>query len=126
MSSEPPQVLVPRDREVRQWAMFLHFSLLAGYVVPLAGLVAPIIIWQVKKADLPELDAHAKIVLNWLISLDLWGGIGDTIDRADWDSAGSGFDRGGRGISDHWRYQSKQRRGMEVSPIDTLFEVKRF
>ncbi len=55
-------------RETNQWAMFLHLSLLAGFVVPFAGLVAPIVIWQVKKTELPELDIHGKIVVNWIIS----------------------------------------------------------
>jgi uncharacterized Tic20 family protein len=52
----------------RQWAMFLHFSLLAGFIVPILGLIAPIIIWQLKKSDLPEIDAHGKMVVNWIIS----------------------------------------------------------
>lgn len=56
------------DEETRQWAMFLHFSLLAGYVIPLAGFVAPILIWQIKKADLPAIDEHGKVVINWMIS----------------------------------------------------------
>ena len=55
-------------RETNQWAMFLHLSLLAGFVVPLAGLVAPIVIWQVKKPELPEIDLHGKVVVNWIIS----------------------------------------------------------
>lgn len=55
-------------RETNQWAMFLHLSLLAGFVIPLAGLIAPVVIWQVKKADLPEIDIHGKIVVNWIIS----------------------------------------------------------
>ena len=25
------------DRETRQWAMFLHFSMLAGWIIPMAG-----------------------------------------------------------------------------------------
>src|SRR5687768_4579326 len=54
-------------RETNQWAMFLHLSLLAGFVVPLAGLVAPIVIWQIKKTELPEIDIHGKIVMNWII-----------------------------------------------------------
>lgn len=57
-----------RDQALRTWAMVLHFSLLAGFVVPLAGLLAPIIIWQVKKSELPEIDPHGRIVVNWLIS----------------------------------------------------------
>jgi len=36
-----------RDRETNQWAMFIHFSILAGWVVPLAGLIVPILLWQI-------------------------------------------------------------------------------
>jgi len=53
----------------RTWAMLLHFSVFAGYVVPVAGLVAPILIWQLKKEEFPEIDAHGKTVLNFMISM---------------------------------------------------------
>ena len=66
----------PREEQVRQWAMLLHLSLLAGYLVPLAGLIAPILIWQLKKNDLPELDVHGKIAANWIISSLIYGVIG--------------------------------------------------
>jgi len=56
------------EQQTRQWAMFLHLSLLAGCVVPMAGLVAPIVIWQIKKTELPGIDAHGKVVMNWLLS----------------------------------------------------------
>lgn len=57
-----------QDKETRQWAMFLHLSQLAGFVVPVAGLIVPILIWQLKKGEMPELDIHGKIVVNWIIS----------------------------------------------------------
>ena len=63
----------PIDAESRMWAMVLHFSVFAGYVVPLAGLIAPIIIWQIKKDQLPEIDAHGKIVMNAIISYIIYG-----------------------------------------------------
>lgn len=59
----------------RQWNMILHFSLLAGFVAPMAGFVAPILIWQLKKEELPEIDAHGKIVVNWLISSMIYGAV---------------------------------------------------
>jgi uncharacterized Tic20 family protein len=62
-SSAPSQ-----DEQTRLWAMILHLSLLAGFVVPMAGLVAPILIWQLKKTDLPGIDVHGKNALNWIIS----------------------------------------------------------
>jgi uncharacterized protein len=57
----------------RQWAMVLHFSILLGFFVPIAGLIAPILIWQVKKTEIPEIDAHGKVVLNWIISVLIYG-----------------------------------------------------
>jgi len=63
-STEAPN----RDRETNQWAMFIHFSILAGWVVPLAGLIVPILIWQMKKDELPGIVPHAHIVLNWIAS----------------------------------------------------------
>jgi hypothetical protein len=60
------------EQQVRQWGMFLHLSQFAGYIVPGLGFVAPILIWQMKKEELPELDAHGKNVVNWLISLVIY------------------------------------------------------
>jgi uncharacterized Tic20 family protein len=56
------------EQQTRQWAMFVHLSLLAGFVVPLAGFVLPVVLWQVKKTELPGIDAHGRIVVNWIIS----------------------------------------------------------
>ena len=73
MNHETSESTTPnKERETRTWAMFLHFSLLAGYVAPIAGLIAPIIIWQVQKDKLPGIDEHGKVVVNWLISLILY------------------------------------------------------
>jgi uncharacterized protein len=62
-----------RDKQIRQWAMFLHFSLLASILVPYAGLIVPVIIWQIKKDDLPEINPHGKVVVNWIISVLIYG-----------------------------------------------------
>lgn len=59
----------PDEKEFRQWAMFLHLSMLLGIVVPLAGLIAPIVIWQVKKHDMPAIEEHGKNATNWIISV---------------------------------------------------------
>jgi uncharacterized protein len=56
------------EKQTRTWAMILHLSQLASLIVPLAGLIAPIVIWQIKKTELPGIDVHGKIVVNWIIS----------------------------------------------------------
>ena len=57
-----------RDRETNQWAMFIHFSMLAGWIVPIGGLIVPILLWQIKKDELPGIVPHAHIVLNWIVT----------------------------------------------------------
>ncbi|WP_246074062.1 DUF4870 domain-containing protein [Hymenobacter jeollabukensis] len=64
------------ESEARQWATFLHLSLLAGLLLPGAGFILPIILWQLKKDELPGIDAHGKVVVNWLISALIYGAVG--------------------------------------------------
>jgi uncharacterized protein len=60
------------DQQTRQWAMFIHLSFFAGYVVPMAGLVLPIVLWQIKKEELPGIDAHGKMVTNFILSMIIY------------------------------------------------------
>ena len=71
--SNPVNVPAEREQQVKQWALFLHLSQLAGILLPLAGLIAPIVLWQVKKEAFPELDAHGKVIANWIISVLIYG-----------------------------------------------------
>jgi uncharacterized Tic20 family protein len=36
--------------------------------VPLAGIVVPVLLWQLKKDELPGIVPHAHVVLNWILS----------------------------------------------------------
>ncbi len=62
-----------QDQATNQWAMFLHFSMLASWIVPLAGIIVPIILWQLKKDELPGIVPHAHVVLNWIITSFVYG-----------------------------------------------------
>jgi uncharacterized protein len=61
-----------QDLQARHWAFILHISVLAGFVLPVAGLIAPIVIWQLKKDEYPEIDAHGKNAVNWMISAAIY------------------------------------------------------
>ena len=60
------------ERETRRWAFMLHLSVLAGFALPMAGLIVPIVIWQLKKPELPGIDEHGINVVNWIISLIIY------------------------------------------------------
>ncbi len=54
--------------DTKMWGMFIHLSQLCSYLVPLAGLVVPIVLWQIKKDESEIIDRHGRIVANWLIT----------------------------------------------------------
>ena len=66
--TKPPVNQSTSSSDANTWGMILHLSIFAGYIIPLAGLVLPIVIWQVKKDQFPIIDEHGKIVVNWMIS----------------------------------------------------------
>jgi uncharacterized Tic20 family protein len=58
------------DSNSRTWALSAHLSgLLAGYVIPFGGILAPFIIWLVKKEDDPFVRDHALEALNFQITV---------------------------------------------------------
>ena len=56
------------SKELKTWALILHLSLLAGLIIPLGGLIVPIVVYLLKKDELPGLEPHWHIVINWIIS----------------------------------------------------------
>jgi uncharacterized Tic20 family protein len=57
----------------KQMGMFLHLSGLAFALVFPLGIVLPIILWQTQKDKIQALDAHGKMVTNWMISATIYG-----------------------------------------------------
>ena len=54
--------------EAKQLGMFLHLSQLLSLVIPVAGIIVPIVLWQSKKTEIPAIDAHGKMIINWFLS----------------------------------------------------------
>ena len=58
--------------EERTFGMLAHLSGLIGFAAPFGNLVAPLIIWQLKKDDMPFAAAQAKECLNFQLSLTIY------------------------------------------------------
>jgi uncharacterized Tic20 family protein len=71
MQYRPPTALQTADE--KQMGMFLHLSGLAFALVFPLGIVLPIILWQTQKDKMWALDAHGKMVTNWMISATIYG-----------------------------------------------------
>jgi len=49
-------------------AMLIHLSQFFSYFIPLGGIIAPILLWQIKKTESPHIDRNGRIVANWLFT----------------------------------------------------------
>ena len=59
------------DKDAKMWAMFCHLAGLAGYIIPtlFMCIIAPLIMWQIKKEDNPFIDENGKEAVNFQISI---------------------------------------------------------
>ncbi len=58
------------NKDACTWAMLCHLSGLAWLIIPfLGGIIAPLIIWQIKKDIDPFVDRNGKEALNFQISI---------------------------------------------------------
>ena len=60
------------SKDARMWAMFCHLGGLAGLlpIVPAIGsIIAPLIIWQIKKDEFPFVNEQGKEAVNFQISM---------------------------------------------------------
>jgi uncharacterized Tic20 family protein len=56
----------------RQYAMWMHLSLLGNLVAPLVIIIVPLVMWMTKKDESPFIDDHGRETLNFHISLFLY------------------------------------------------------
>jgi uncharacterized protein len=64
-----------QTKEEKQMGMFLHLSQLLNCIFPPLGIIAPIVLWQMKKDEIQGLDAHGKMIANWMISCLIYGAV---------------------------------------------------
>lgn len=65
---------LPDDvKQARLWGMLCHLSALAGFVgIPFGNIIGPLIIWLIKRQEIPFVDEQGKEALNFQISLTIY------------------------------------------------------
>jgi hypothetical protein len=53
------------SKDERMWGMLCHLGALAAFVFPLGNVVVPLVIWMIKKEDMPFVDDQGKESLNF-------------------------------------------------------------
>ena len=62
----------PLSQDERTWGMLCHLSAFAGYVVPFGGIIGPLVVWLIKKDEMPFVDDQGKEALNFQISVAIY------------------------------------------------------
>lgn len=61
------------DKDEHMWAMLCHLAALAGITqIPFANILAPLVIWLLKKDQYPLVNDQGKESLNFQISLTIY------------------------------------------------------
>lgn len=68
-----------REQQVRTWSMLCHLAALAGFLFWLGSIIGPLLVWQIKKNELPEIDDHGKESVNFQITVLVVNVIGKII-----------------------------------------------
>ena len=57
----------------KNYSTFTHLSGFAGYFFPFGNIIAPLIMWTIKKEESTFIDHHGKSAINFQLSLLLYG-----------------------------------------------------
>lgn len=61
-----------QNKEQNMWAMLCHLSIFIGFIIPFGNIIAPLIIWLIKKDEFSLVDDQGKEVLNFQISATIY------------------------------------------------------
>ncbi|TLX74964.1 DUF4870 domain-containing protein [Labilibacter sediminis] len=56
------------NTDEKNWATYCHIAALAGVIFPLGNIIAPLIVWILKKEEYQMVDDQGKEVLNFQIT----------------------------------------------------------
>ncbi len=57
------------SKDERLWGMLAHLSALVGYIIPFGNLIGPLVVWQMKKDEMPFVAEQGKESLNFQITV---------------------------------------------------------
>ena len=72
----PPVPGMPGEelsKDARNWGMICHLSGLIGYfLIPFGNVIAPLVVWLLKKDEHPWIDEQGKEALNFQICMAIY------------------------------------------------------
>jgi uncharacterized Tic20 family protein len=77
MENQPPPLPAPSNQPTTDNSLAVVTQLLgfAGFVFPFGNIIAPLVLWLIKRSDSPLLDRTGKEVLNFQISYTIYAAV---------------------------------------------------
>jgi len=63
-------------KDERMWAMIAHLSAVVGFIIPFGNVIAPLLIWILKKDESAFINDQGKEALNFQISITIYAIVG--------------------------------------------------
>jgi len=71
IKEKPTNINLPSKIE-RTWAMLCHVSIFIGMIIPFGNILAPLVIWLIKKDEMSFVKDQGIQVLNFQISMTIY------------------------------------------------------
>ena len=75
-TTPPPAPGMETDKDAKMWGMFCHLAGLLGFLpvvpFPVGNVLGPLILWLIKKDDIPFVNDQGKEALNFQISMSIY------------------------------------------------------
>lgn len=57
------------DKDARLWGMLCHLTAFAGFIIPFGSILAPLVVWLIKKDEMPFVNDQGKESINFQITV---------------------------------------------------------
>jgi uncharacterized Tic20 family protein len=63
------------SKDERTWGMIAHLSAFSGFIIPFGNILGPLIVWLIKREEMPFVNEQGKEALNFGISMTIYAAI---------------------------------------------------
>lgn len=67
--TEELQTTETLSKDERLWGMLCHLLAFSGYIIPFGNVLGPLVIWMIKKDEMPFVDDQGKESLNFQLTM---------------------------------------------------------
>lgn len=59
------------SNDERTWCVFVHLAALSAFFIPFGNLLGPLVLWLIKRGEMPMVDRQGKEALNFQLTVTI-------------------------------------------------------